>query len=50
MIERGEQCDCGALLRATVDEPEVPVGAPEVAPAEPRGQMGIRPRRRFARG
>jgi hypothetical protein len=50
MIDRGERCDCGALLRANVDEAEVPVGAPEPGPAQAKGQMGLRPRRRFARG
>ena len=50
MIDRGEQCDCGAPLRANVDEAEVPVGAPDDALAEPSRPLGAPPGRRFARG
>jgi hypothetical protein len=50
MIDRGQRCDCGALLRSKVDEPEVPVGAPKHVPAAPNGPTGLRPGRRFARG
>jgi len=32
MIERGERCDCGSLLRA-VEVAEVPVGGPPAGPS-----------------
>jgi hypothetical protein len=43
MVERGERCDCGGLLKV-VDQAEVPVGGPptEAAPEQ-------RDPRRFAR-
>ena len=51
MIERGERCDCGALLRA-IDIAEVPVGGPpEPGPGTvPRATPPYGAGRRFARG
>jgi hypothetical protein len=49
MIERGERCDCGSLLRA-VEVVEVPVGGPPAAapsPGAPTAPYAVR--RRFAR-
>ena len=49
MIERGERCDCGSLLRAA-DTAEVSVGGPPPAgpPTESTAPSGER--RRFRRG
>jgi hypothetical protein len=49
MIERGERCDCGSLLRA-VEVAEVPVGGPPAAAPPPSGPTApYGARRRFGR-
>jgi hypothetical protein len=50
MIERGERCDCGSLLRA-IEVSEVPVGGPPAAGSPPSGPTTepYGARRRFSR-
>jgi hypothetical protein len=50
MVERGERCDCGGLLRLVgqQDDAEVPVGGP--AEAQEGSASKGRRRGRFARG